>query len=68
MILSQNDAGSKPNSYKVMRRKMFKTMEKVKPNTGTAEGLNLAALNHTTIKVTKVLLQQKLSKIRHNTL
>ena len=40
-------------------------MDKVKTNTGTEEGLNLGAVNCTTIKVTTLLSEQKL---RHNML
>jgi hypothetical protein len=43
-------------SYKIIKMKMFATLEKVNTNTGNIRGLNLAAVKHTTVQVTRPLL------------
>ena len=43
MILLQNYAGSKQNSYEIMTVKMLTTLDKVKPNTGSIRGLKLGS-------------------------
>jgi hypothetical protein len=40
-------------SHKIMRMKMFAALEQVKPNTENIRDLNLAAVKHTTVQVTK---------------
>jgi hypothetical protein len=39
-----------------MHIKKFAALEKVKPDTGNRGGLNLAAIKHTTVKVTRLPL------------
>jgi hypothetical protein len=34
--------------------KMFATLDKAKPDTGNIRGLNLAAVKHTTVQVTRL--------------
>jgi hypothetical protein len=38
------------------------------PNTGNIRGLNLAAVKHTTVQVTRLLLQQELLMLGHDLL
>jgi hypothetical protein len=68
MIIIQNYAGNKQKSYIFMRMKMFATMEKAKPDTENIRGLNLAAVKHKTVEVTRPPLQGKLLGIGHNLL
>jgi hypothetical protein len=37
-----------------MKMKMFSTLDKANPDTGNTNGLNLAAVKHTTVQVTKL--------------
>jgi hypothetical protein len=53
MILSQNYAGSKQKSYKIMKIKMFATQGKVKPNTENMR-LKLGGGKLMTVQVTKL--------------
>jgi hypothetical protein len=46
----KNYAGIKQKSQKMMNMQMFATLDKVKPDTGSIRGLNLAAVKHTTFK------------------
>jgi hypothetical protein len=46
MILSQNYAGSKQKSCKIMRMKIFARLGNEKPSTENTGGLKLALLNH----------------------
>jgi hypothetical protein len=39
-----------------MKMQMFATLDKANPDTGNIKGLNLAAVKHTTIQVTRLLL------------
>jgi hypothetical protein len=39
-----------------MKMKMFATLEKANRDTGNIKGLNLAAVKHTTVQVTRLLL------------
>jgi hypothetical protein len=54
--VQQNYVGNKQNSHKIMKMKMFATLDKANPNTGNIRGLNLAAVKHTTLQVTRLLL------------
>jgi hypothetical protein len=36
--------------------KMYATLDKVKPDTGNMRGLNLVAVKHMTVQVTRLLL------------
>jgi hypothetical protein len=56
MITEQNYAGNKQNPYKIMITKMFALLDKAKPVTGSTRGLNLAAVKHTIVQVTRLLL------------
>jgi hypothetical protein len=51
-----NYAGNKQKSYKIMKMQMFITLDKANCDTGNIRGLNLAAVNHTTVQVTRLLL------------
>jgi hypothetical protein len=55
-------------TYKIMKMKMFATLDKAKPNTGNVRGLNLAAFKHTTVQMTRLPLQRKLLKLGHDLL
>jgi hypothetical protein len=68
IILSQNYAGNKLKSYEIMRIEILATLDKTKLSTGIIRDLNWAALEHTTVQVTKLPLQLELSKIRHDQL
>jgi hypothetical protein len=39
-----------------MKMQMVATLDKAKPDTGDTRGLNLAAVKHTTVQVTKLPL------------
>jgi hypothetical protein len=39
-----------------MNMKMFATVDKAKPDTGNIRGLNLEAVKHTTVQVTRLPL------------
>jgi hypothetical protein len=56
MITQQNYAGNKQKSYKIMITKMFAPVDKAKPVTENIRGLNLAAVKHTTVQVTRLPL------------
>jgi hypothetical protein len=43
-------------SYKIMKTKMFAALDKAKPDTGNAKGLNLAAVMFTTVQVSRLPL------------
>jgi hypothetical protein len=49
-------AGNKQKSYKIMKMKMFATLDKANLDTRNIRGLNLAAVKHTTVQVTRLLL------------
>jgi hypothetical protein len=51
-----------------MKMQMFATLDKANSDTGNIRSLNLAAVNHTTVQVTKLLLQQELLIIEHDLL
>jgi hypothetical protein len=51
-----------------MKMKMFAILDKVKPDIENIRGLNLAAVRHTTVQVTRLLFYQKLLEIGHNLL
>jgi hypothetical protein len=51
------NAGSKQNSFEIMRVILFSTMAKAEPRTGKVRGLNVAG-NLTAAQRTKLLLQQ----------
>jgi hypothetical protein len=59
---------NKQKSYKIKKRKMFATLDKAKPNIGNIRGLNLAAVKHRTVQVTRLPLQRELLKIGHDLL
>jgi hypothetical protein len=56
-LLSQNYAGSKQKSYKIIIIQMFATLDKAKPNRENIRGENLAAVKRTTVQVTKLPLK-----------
>jgi hypothetical protein len=56
MITQQNYIGNKQKSYKIMKMQMFATLDKANRDTGNKRGLNLAAVKHTTVQVTRLLL------------
>jgi hypothetical protein len=56
MIILQNYAGNKQKSYKIMKMQMSAILGKAKPNTEKIRGLNLAAVKHTTVQVSRLLL------------
>jgi hypothetical protein len=39
-----------------MKMQMFATLDKTNPDTGNIRGLNVAAVKHTTVQVTRLLL------------
>ena len=51
MILLQKYADRKQKSNKIMTMEMFAILDKAKPNIGNIKGLNLAAVNHTTVQM-----------------
>jgi hypothetical protein len=51
-----------------MKMKMFATLDKANPDTGNIRGLNLAAVKHATVQVTKLPLYRKLLEIVQNVL
>jgi hypothetical protein len=53
MIIYQNYAGNKQESYKIIKMQMLSTLDKANPDTG---GLNLMTVKHTTVQVTKLPL------------
>jgi hypothetical protein len=53
---SQNYAGSKQKSYKIIIIKIFVQQDKAKPNIGNIKGLKLAAVKSTNVQVTKLPL------------
>ena len=65
-ILTEIYADRKNQSYEIM--KMFVSLEKVKSNPGNTRGLNLATINLETVQISKLQLQQKLRKMRHDLL
>jgi hypothetical protein len=50
------DAGNKQKSYKIIITKIFAPLDKAKPVTENIGGLNLAAVKHTTVQVTRLPL------------
>jgi hypothetical protein len=53
IYVEQKQAESnKQKSYKIMKMQMFATSDKANRDTGSIIGLNLAAVNHTTVQVT----------------
>jgi hypothetical protein len=51
-----------------MKMQMFATLDKAKPETGNIIKINLAAVKHTTVQVTRLPLQQGLLMIGHDLL
>jgi hypothetical protein len=49
-----NYIGNKQKSYKIMKMKMFATLDKANPDKENIRGLNLTAFKHTTVQVTKL--------------
>jgi hypothetical protein len=47
---------NKQTSYKIMKMQMFATLDRVKRDTGNISSLNLAAINHKTVQVNRLLL------------
>jgi hypothetical protein len=43
-------------SYKIMKMQMFPTLDKANPDKWNIRGLNMAAVKHTTVQVTRLLL------------
>jgi hypothetical protein len=56
VIIQQNYAGNKQKSCKIMKMLMFATFDKTKRDTANIRSLNLAAVKHQTVQVTKFLL------------
>jgi hypothetical protein len=56
MITLQNHAGNKQKSSKIMKMKMFATVDKAKPDTENIRGLNLAAVMCMIVQVTRLSL------------
>jgi hypothetical protein len=54
MTTKQNYAGSKQKSYNIMIIKMFATLDKAKLDIESIRGLNLAAVKHMTVPVTRL--------------
>jgi hypothetical protein len=54
--------------YGFMKMQMFTTLGKTRPETGNIRGLNLVTVKHTTVKVTRLPLQQEMLKIGHDLL
>jgi hypothetical protein len=52
MIMLQNYAGNTHKSYQNVKMKM----DKANPDKGNIRGINLAAVNHTTVQVARLLL------------
>jgi hypothetical protein len=52
----RSSAGNNQKSYKIMKMKMFATLDKANRDTGNIKGLNLAAVKNTTVQVTRLLL------------
>jgi hypothetical protein len=50
----ENYAGNKQKSYKIMITKIFAIFDKVKPGIESIRGLNLPAVKHTTVQVTRL--------------
>jgi hypothetical protein len=50
----KNYAGNKQKSSKIMIMKLFATLDKVKPDIENIRGLNLAAVKHRTVQVTRL--------------
>jgi hypothetical protein len=48
------------SSTQIMKMRIFATLDKANRDTGNTRGLNLAAVNHTTVQVTRLLFQQEL--------
>jgi hypothetical protein len=55
-IILQNYAGNKHKFYKIMNIKMSALYGKAKPSTENMRGLNFAAVNRTTVQVSRLLL------------
>jgi hypothetical protein len=49
-------SNNKQKSYKIMKMKMFATLDKANRDIGNIKGLNLAAVKQTTVQVTRLLL------------
>jgi hypothetical protein len=56
MVSSQNYAGSRQKSYKIIIIQMFMLCDMAKHNTENIKGFNLAAVKPTTNEATKLLL------------
>jgi hypothetical protein len=56
MIIEQNYAGNKQKSYKIMKMQMFAALDKANPDAGNISGLNLVAVKHTAVQVTRLPL------------
>jgi hypothetical protein len=54
MITEPNHAGNKQKSSKIMKMKMFVTLDKARPHTQNIRGLNLAAVMCTTVQVSRL--------------
>jgi hypothetical protein len=50
----KNHAGNKQKSSKIIKMKMFATLDKEKPDTENIRGLNLAAVMCTTVQVSRL--------------
>jgi hypothetical protein len=51
-----------------MKMQMLTTLDKAKPERGNIRGLNLAAVKHTTLQVTRLLLYKELLMRVHDLL
>jgi hypothetical protein len=49
-------AGNKQKSHRIMKMQSFVTLDKAIPDTGNIRGLNLAAVKHMTVQVTRLPL------------
>jgi hypothetical protein len=49
------NAGDKQKSFTIMKMKMYTILDKMKPHTEIIKGLNLAAVNYTTVQVSRLL-------------
>jgi hypothetical protein len=49
-------AGNKQKSHKIMKMQTFVMLNKANPDTGSIRGLNLAAVKHKTVQVTRLPL------------
>jgi hypothetical protein len=56
MISSQDYAGSKPKSYKIIIIQIFTILGKAKPNTEYVRSFNLEAVKHRTVEVSELPL------------